>query len=64
MVTLVKSGCRNTYPADETIGKQRSRKVSQIPSGKKKKIYFNVHILGEVGGRSKLLSLLCQEKIP
>lgn len=36
MVTLVKSGCHNTYPADETIGKQRSRKVSQILSGKKK----------------------------
>lgn len=39
MVTLVKSGCRNTYPADETIGKQRSRKVSQISSGKKIKLF-------------------------
>jgi len=65
MDTLLKTGCRNAYPADGTIGKQRSRKVSWIPSERKpKNFYFSVRILGGVRGRSKLLSLLCQEKVP
>lgn len=67
MVTLVRADCCNTYPADETNGKQRSRKVSWMPAGKQQKtmlFLFQCSYSGWDTGRSKLLSLLCQERIP